>query len=802
MPLPLTYVDNANRANTAAGAGFGTADGLTWEHLSGQGNINNNLFNFSTAAGANPIAVVQFGSPNVDVKVDVAAAGGGDSIYFRVVDANNWWRVRYRHYQVSQAYYSTQYEYLCHYATYSKPTMNYNGTHSTYEWGGCFGAYEDQYNSVQLAASSATGNSQQVYAGTSTADFYHVFLEKCVGGVVTVVHDQTLNAQSVTSITAVAEGNFVRCGWKIGANWAYSSSYTDATHNTATKHGIGRGTSEITTSALDNFSIQNLNPATPTAVTPASGATVTTDLPSLGLTLSASTLTVKGVWQLARNAAFTQNLTEIEEPDGDFKVSGTATEVVPEAQQLFSGVWYIRGAVETQNGQRSAWTAHHTFTVTHLPAAASMLPTGGTLVAFGGGDIDFDWVFTDPSPVDVQTAFQIIVERASDGLVVLDTGKVLSPISAHTAAINPIYEEVPLRWKIRLWDSDDAVGNYSSYQLFTPASMPTVSISAPTEGSTVTSPAPSVAWAFGAAGGRPQHSYRIWFEDLLGVTIPGSDTGWTVSTDTAYDYGLAFLENEEDYVVHVAVRDTAALEAEDTNSFTAQWIPPVAPLPVTVNSAGYETSGYVSITWDNSDKDPAWFAWRVYRRYGVGDPWGLLEQIVEDTNFYEYRDYLTPANVTVQYAVVQVVVRFGTEVESAYTPYGTTPKSGDYWLISEDGDPNKNVRLYMVINESFSDDWEEGELLLIGKGRHTDTGEHWGYSGQLTIQLRDNGAVTARQQRLQLERIKAERVPYFLRNPFGDILLVDTAGIQMSRMPGVGVNEYGDVTLAYKQFGS
>lgn len=142
-------------------------------------------------------------------------------------------------------------------------------------------------------------------------------------------------------------------------------------------------------------------------------------------------------------------------------------------------------------------------------------------------------------------------------------------------------------------------------------------------------------------------------------------------------------------------------------------------------------------------------------------------------------------------------------VTHAMSPVTLT--SEDYWLV----DPLSNigVRLHHVIAESESDEYEEEELILIGKGRKMDYGTRLGNAGSLTAQLWDApanpdlqvAAKSARQQKAELDLLKTMRHTIYLRNPFGDVLAVTPGNITFDRLPGVGLREYGTVTIPYKE---
>lgn len=119
------YSDTFDRANGALGS---VPNGPAWEILSGTFAISGNLLTSSTAPGSNPIACIDTGvRSNGKADIDVSAVqqhNQGNALYFRVVDVNNWWRVRTRYY--SYQYYNTEYQHTT-YTTEYEWTDYYTG---------------------------------------------------------------------------------------------------------------------------------------------------------------------------------------------------------------------------------------------------------------------------------------------------------------------------------------------------------------------------------------------------------------------------------------------------------------------------------------------------------------------------------------------------------------------------------------------------------------------------------------------------------------------------------------------------
>jgi hypothetical protein len=295
--------DSFTRANTAAGAGLGAIpDGPAWEIISGTAwqIVSGRAFTNDTR-GNNPIAVVNTPTANVDVTLDFGS--GGDCLYFRVVNATNWWRVRSSYYVTSGsstywaagAWSAWGYNNVAGADSYNNSTgtgtsssadqgTSCLSTHSpsgycTYErrWvqGGSASlpwAYQDRQRSVSEQTSSYSYN------------VYEIRLEKCVNGTVTSMGSYGAASPQVKVSTT---GNSITWYRGSGSTFTAIGTVTDSAHATATKHGLGRGTSSGSITTMDNYSADTRNaaPVTPTITSPTNDSSAPSSAP---LTITAS----------------------------------------------------------------------------------------------------------------------------------------------------------------------------------------------------------------------------------------------------------------------------------------------------------------------------------------------------------------------------------------------------------------------------------------------------------------------------------------------------------------------------------
>lgn len=557
--------------------------------------------------------------------------------------------------------------------------------------------------------------------------------------------------------------------------------------------------------AYFEYEYTELAPA-PTGVKPAAGSTVTTDLPTLQATIAPHVQGLKMYfeWQMATDAGFTANVRTVTQPSSWAHASGATSYPTPLGSALFQGLWYIRCRVIDQLGTLGPWSGATTFTVSHPPSARSLSPANGVIqgVSEHTPVMYFGWEFFDTSSIDAQTAYQIQVERNETGAVEWDSGKVVST-SATASWIYP-NAEVVYRWRIKLWDRDNVEGAWSSYQVFTPGLPPQVTNVSPAANAVVTVPNPTVSWDYSSPGGRPQSSFQIQIHKA-GVII--YDSGWVVSTTPSFTLPAGTLSNATSYALWVYVKDSANIQDTVWHGFTTQWIPPAAVL-FTVNTTTYSLSGYNLLQWSTDNQDVSFQHYRVSRRAAGTTAWTILDDNVKRTTPgpYEYKDWTAPSGVSHEYAVIQVADRFGSSLESAYVPSTpVAPITEDYWLIHPDSTEygntadSKNFRFQYTNSDEFSEEYEEAIIPLIGRGRRVEYGTRFGYVGSISANVYSSPTQTARQQRLALEAIKASRSDLYLKNPFGDIWQVAAGNIQISRIAGVGQNEYHTVTIPYTE---
>lgn len=578
---------------------------------------------------------------------------------------------------------------------------------------------------------------------------------------------------------------------------------------------------------------------TPTNLQPPNQGSVLQGFPELSAYIAYASggvsETVYVTWQVASNSGFTTNLQSV--TDTTLRSSGqTARGSL--VTRLAPGTWYLRARSADQAAVNSSWATTQTFVVAHKAFSSAHSPSAGQRVAYGNGDIEFSWVFADQDPTDTQSAFQVRAFRADTDASLFDTNKVTSTNQFRVQAIALSDQNGYYYWQVRVWDFYDLPSEWSQPIMFQLSQKPTVEITSPTAGGVVTAPNPTFTWAFlsgnaaSATYGSVDTAYSTYtaldaahatYGSILGVSpdqanqaafkvivtaglVVIHDSGWVATDAATYDLPDDLIQQNTLYTVVVWVRDAGLYEGDSAPiNFSAAWPGPDAPIEVEVDTSATDTVGAVQVSWNAETYDPSFVQWRAYRRLvdlDSGLPVGLWELVgtsEEQVGRGFVLDYTFEPGALYQYAAVQAAYRYFDDViESVFNAILATPTSEHYWLICPD-DTSLNVRLTGVNGDSFSVEYESAEYRVIGRGRRVEVGTRYGMNGVLSAALRGDIelGLDASEQIRRLEAVKDFRRSLMLRIPFGDLLLVAVGSIQFDRIPGVGMQEFVNVSIPY-----
>lgn len=483
---------------------------------------------------------------------------------------------------------------------------------------------------------------------------------------------------------------------------------------------------------------------------PGNGSTVSTNRPTFKAEhkppLNQPQFRTRIEYGLATDASFATNYRHIATEDPYITaeetlksgVSVTSQYALREVDELFQGTWYARAVMVDEMGrQSSAETTPNQFVVSHPPAPKFQSPTGGKVLMYGTGDVTFNWVFTDPSPGDVQTEYHIEVEVNADGTSVVDTGWVTSSSANAVLNIPDTYKDIELRWRVTLRDFDGVDSTDTTWSIFVVTAEPDPVIIDPTAGEVLTTAVPTITWDPGVGSAKEQTAYRV--NITQGVTTVHSST-WVSNADTSYQIPTGILHNGNQYTVLVTVRDNFRMEGQTNVNFSTSWVPPDPPGPKAIYLSEFAKNGFVYISQDPAGADPDFVSMKLYRRkYGEVN-WSEITEWTDASSPMAYRDWFVSSDSTYEYATTQLVDRFGDIIESQITNdeiYTVQPYSENYWLLHPLETSDKSIPLFQATADSFTEEYEQETYQLIGRGRKTEYGDRLGYSGELSMQLRD-----------------------------------------------------------------
>lgn len=467
------------------------------------------------------------------------------------------------------------------------------------------------------------------------------------------------------------------------------------------------------------------------------------------------------------------------------------------SQYLSQGTWFGRVRAMDVYGQPSAWSSNYQFSVSHPPVVGSTFPSGG--IAFDQNVSNVSWQFTDPWAGDYQTAYRMVVRDPSSNIL-QDTGKVLGNFNQADMDVAQTFLEQNMSYTLEVWDADDIKSAVKTSN-FRMSKAPVITITSPAADEELVTGQPTFQWSVVfATGAVTQASWELRVVNRYsGILV--HTTGNINSTATSYTPPLPILKNIINYQVVLRITDSQGITNTGRQNFKTNFIRP-ASFPTTVDAADYDNSGHVKLTWD-ATPDGFFQEWRVYRRHEA-DPVGEWEFVdtVYGIGVREYQDWYVAGSGNFAWSVVQVASRYGSPVESLQTLGSYVNIAGShYWLVIP-GRPELNVKLVSVVADKYTQRIESNSFDIIGGGTHVNYGNEIGREGDMTLEVRDSaghgrGSETIR----HIYSVFRERRWVYLRDPFGTRIKISVGEFGLDRMAGVGTNEYGAVTIPYKQVG-
>jgi hypothetical protein len=475
---------------------------------------------------------------------------------------------------------------------------------------------------------------------------------------------------------------------------------------------------------------------------------------------------------------------------GDVSGSGTTFSKAYDGPALTLGnTYYWQASYIKSSGAPGGYSALIPFTMNSAPTSpSSLVPVSGKVIADSLVPVFYS-VFNDgekSSRADYPTMYEVEIIRSSDSQPVYsllkDSGLSAGTNSTYdgdsgvlkrTDTANPLAYETDYAYHVRYRDSMGAVGAWSVYTPFKPSQSPSVTISQPTDGGTLTSPALTVSWTHSSPGGKAQNSYRLYVWDAA-LSVVAYDSGVVYTSDNSYVYPAGTLVNNKDYEFRVMTWDSDGLASPwDINTVTTNWAGP-DPISDFVASSDEATS-CVKIRWTQSAlASNAFRKYTIYRKRTNESNWSVLTEI-PNISTATYNDYEVAYGTSYDYKITQWKVVIGdSDLESGDSDLASESLENDAWYVIGADRSTLHIFELPVVAAPFSEPVQQETFEPLGTSRKVIIrGKVMGAEGQLTCKWPADARDTVVPQ---IDYIKSTSGPHILKSPFGDLWQVEFSG--------------------------
>ena len=250
-------------------------------------------------------------------------------------------------------------------------------------------------------------------------------------------------------------------------------------------------------------------------------------------------------------------------------------------------------------------------------APSSLAPAGGRAISVTKPLLAWTYVDRDAGQ---QTSSQVQVSTSSDFTTpAYDSGKVANTEPTWdlaATAFSALADNVTRFWRVRVWDDDDVVSEWSDAVDFARQQKGVLTLTSPA-GPTIDDLSPPVLWTF---TGETQESYRVrLLEDVGGVWTQRYDSGQVVGTVLSHGIPEGLIVGGKSYRIELRVWDTLDRQAialdpdyvEDTVDVTySRSGAPVAVTALTATKTPNSHGPGVLLEWERSAA-PDYFALMV-----------------------------------------------------------------------------------------------------------------------------------------------------------------------------------------------
>jgi hypothetical protein len=189
-------------------------------------------------------------------------------------------------------------------------------------------------------------------------------------------------------------------------------------------------------------------------------------------------------------------------------------------------------------------------------AAGNVVPNAPVLTPELGYDAAnarvFAWAFGDPNSLDIQTSYELQIQRVSDLVNVVDTGKITTATMSRSVAANTLANGINYQWRVRTYDELDTVGAWSAYQAFTTSALGTLTVTYPTPDNVagIDTSSVTVTWSYVQANSYTQTQRRVRVIRVSDSVVL-SDT--TMQASTVGSYTVTGLPSDVPVKVEVSI---------------------------------------------------------------------------------------------------------------------------------------------------------------------------------------------------------------------------------------------------------
>ncbi|WDV47134.1 hypothetical protein PV797_05380 [Clostridiaceae bacterium M8S5] len=403
------------------------------------------------------------------------------------------------------------------------------------------------------------------------------------------------------------------------------------------------------------------------------------------------------------------------------------------------------------------------------------------------------WVFADDDEGDVQGKLQVQIFKALDNSLAHDTGALVNGSASYTVPQGTLEPDTKYYWKVRVWDNNDDVSEYTTNRYFVTTKAPSINVVSPIGSDSVPvkgiSVIPRLEWTYSDDENHGQTHIQVVIKDSDAYIV--HDTGKIACTDKYYNVPAGVLYQSEKYSWAVTVWDSTDMKNTPMNPqyFITNYTPqkPTAPMPIdnyrvplrptfeftapidveddklhfklnlslsdTFESTMIKDSGLDTTGWEYQDGD-SWVAipaeGLASEFYGRRVRYTFTEDLTEKKTYYwRVTGYNRGLGSPKQYVYSDTKrIRVGDRIVYQETPYTTTDRAERILakiFMNTEADGVKPVSYTIEVCNNALDEnptWEDMTQSVKQKKYHvfanqSKTATDWAVSYKLTVMAND-----------------------------------------------------------------